>query len=401
MVVKNKLVARQFLLIFCLCVILVVGFSTLSLTEVSVSKKDFTIKLSTIAELEWNKLPGMDVVEVHPPKGGSFFELPGPKSIPVRPYLEPFINSNGVAARLLQGDGQVMPVAILAKETPSIVELPEPPLALSMRQDGSIWVLNREELVHSSISGETIHTLSLSGMTLVSGKGDSVWVVGLDSTWFVTGDGSISGPYPWQGGFGSVSYGDSICALEKKKPRKVTCLSSSGQEQLSTLSFIPQLFEQFLAFNQNIAVTKTSSQLRIYAPNGVTANLVVQAAGLTKDGDAFISGSQDGKVALLTNKGKKFLPLPSISLETQGAYPIVAVVDERSLVYGLDQGIWYVGEEVESIFDVSEEKYRQDIFPYQWKLGGNNFAAANSDGIVVLSASGSTGLVLISLQWEL
>lgn len=397
--VRNKLIAGKFLVIFCLCVILAVGFSTLSLTEGLMSNQDFAIKLSTIAKLQWDELPEVDVVKVQPPSGGSFLELPGSKSRPVRPYLEPFVNSHGVAARLLRGDGQVIPVAVVVNETPSILELPQPPLALSMRQDGGIWILNRGELVYSDISGKPIQTLPLSGITLVSGQGNAVWVIGLDNTWFITGEGNILGPYPWKAGFGSASSGNYLCRLDKKEPRKVHCLDKEGQQRLFTLSSSPQPFEQLLAFDEDRAVTKTASQLRLYDSDGVIAELVVQAAGLTVAGDAFISGSQESQIALFINQKEKFLRLPS-SVNTLSAYPVVAVADKRFLVYGLDQGIWYSGEQVERIFGVNEENYRQDIFPYLWQLGSHNFAAANSEGTVVLSASGPTGVVLISLQLE-
>src|SRR5690349_16742166 len=108
--------------------------------------KNTTIELGLLAKFGWNDLPSVEVVDVGPPSGGSFIELPGPQRRPVRPYLEPFAGPGGVAARLLRGDGLVIPVVVLPGAPFSVVPVSAPPVALSARGDGGFWLLTQSAL---------------------------------------------------------------------------------------------------------------------------------------------------------------------------------------------------------------------------------------------------------------
>ncbi|WP_041233059.1 hypothetical protein [Cylindrospermum stagnale] len=364
------------------------------------SNKNYPIKVSLIAKLEWDHPLKQEIVEVEPPPGGSFIELPGPKRRPVRPYLEPFVSSSGIAARFIKADTTVMPVAVIVRQTSTVMQLPAPPLALNLRQDGELWVLNREELVLHDATGTVKQTRSLSGMTLVSATENAVWVVGLDNTWFVTGDGHVRGPYAWEGGLKSVGAIDSLCALEKRKPRRVKCLNPEGKEQFFTLASPPDFFEDLLAFKDNQAITMTASKLRRYGLGGVTSELVVQAAGLTASGDVFVSGRQNHQVVLYTSQDTpKKIPLPT-DISDYGALTVVAVEGSRFLAHSHDKAIWYDGSRIEKSFTVDEKSYRNDIFPYLWSLEGASFVVASSEDTVIVSATGPTCLILISIQLQ-
>ena len=364
------------------------------------SDNNCAIKLAPVAKLEWNNPLQLEVVEIEPPVGGSFLALPGPKRRPVRPYLEPLASPGGIAARVLRGDGKVMPVAVIVGETPKVMELPHPPIALSMRKDGGVWVLNHEGLVHRDGTGMEVQSVHISGITLVGGKENAVWVVGLNDAWFVEATGAIRGSYPWKGGFSSAGFEDRLCTLDKREPRPVRCLNPNGEERLINLSFSPEPFEQLLAFQDDKMVTITASKLRRYNTEGVTAELTVQSAGLTADGDVFLSGSKDREITLCSNQGiEKLFHLPS-DIPAPGVIPVVAVEGKRSIAYGLDRAIWYDRDRIENTFIVDEDSYRNDVFPKLWSLGTPRFATAKSDGSVVLSATGPSGLVLISIQWN-
>lgn len=404
MVSSGKRLKRKFFLVFCLCFILALGCSALSKQKETMSVNKCPMQLEPIVKLEWNKPIKPEIVEVEPPQGGSMLELPGPKRHPARPYLEPFSSPAGITARLLRGDGVVYPVAVIVSQSPRVLELTEAPLALSQRQDGGVWVLNRESLAHYSDQGTLAQSLKLSGMTLAGVEDNAVWVVGLDQAWFVSKTGKIQGPYPWQGGFGSVGFGKELCSLDRGNPRGVQCLNPEGKKRQISLSPSPEPFERLLVLGSDRAVTLMGSQLRHYdlqkGKQGMT-ELVVQAAGLTDKGEAFISGLTEGNIRLCIQALKEEILTPPPHESLLGSLPVVAVQGSRLLVYGGASAAWYEQSKLLNTVVVNEEIYRRDIFPQQWSLGFPNFATAKKDGTVVISATGPTGLVLISLNWNL
>ncbi len=359
------------------------------------------LELWTIVKLPWNQSLKLDVVEVEPPPNGSFIELPGPKRRPVRPYLEPFANQDGIAARVLKGDGEAMPMAIILGEKTKVMPLSEPPLALSLRKDGGIWVQNRETLIHYETTDTKIRSLKFSGITLVGGIDSAVWVVGLDDAWFVTADGSVRGPYAWDAGFGSVTRGNVLCGLTKREPRAIKCLDTNGKEQSISLDASLEPFEKLLALGNDKIITMDASILRYRRNTVEVMTQTIQGAGITSTGEAFISGRTNDGIRLCTSQGiEKIFSLP-FQLSENNTLPVVAIEGERVLAYGMDRAAWYDRERIENTFTVDEKEYREKVFPHQWILGTTRFATATSNGTVILSTTGPDGVALIGLRWKL
>ena len=362
------------------------------------SEKPITIEVWPMTKLMWNDELNLEVVEVGPPTGGSFIDLPGPKRLPTRPYLEPFAGPCGVAARVLWGDGQVMPLVVLVDKTETVRSISELPLALSAGSDGGVWVLTRKRLEYFDADGTQVHALNITGITLVGVDSGAVWVVGFDTAWFVDGDGRIRAHYPWNAGIGSVGSGSTLCALDKGEPRRIRCLEPTGEERFLTLPSPPSPFEQLLAFTRHEIITKSGSIFRSYGPDGILSEMTVHAAGLTAAGDAFVSGRSGSSIDLWVAKGRaQQLPLPP-DAPVHGALRVVSVEGRRSLVYGLDFAAWYESGSVENTFVVDEQNFRNDVFPYMWDIGTSRYAAASPDGMVILSTTGPAGASLIAMR---
>jgi hypothetical protein len=189
-----------------------------------------------------------------------------------------------------------------------------------------------------------------------------------------------------------------LCALEKPAPRRVRGVTPGGEEHLFALSASVENFENLLAFSMVEALTMTSSRLRRYSEGGVSAEVIVQAAGVSTEGEPFLSGRKGDWVSVYLSGGRvRQLRLPPDAPQ-QGAVCAVAVEGNRSLVYGLDFAAWYDGDQLEESFKVDEERYHNDIFPHLWSLAVPRFATAAPDGTVVLSASGLNGIALIGLR---
>ena len=408
MVKTSKRKVCRFSIGFGLCAILTIACGALSRANDFMSQDSCRVKLGIAAKLEWNNPIQLEISEYQRPETGGFLDLPGPKRLPLRPEIRPFASPGGLAALAVQGNGEVMPAAVLIRKTPTLIELPEPPRALRARQDGGIWILNRNALVHRDATGAEVKTFPLAGINLVSGMEDSVWVEGSDNAWFVTADGRVLGPHAWKLGSGnsSASLENSLCTLEKKKPREVRCLDPDGRSRFFALSSPPGPFERLLAFRDDRAiqaVTVSGPDLRFYGTESI-AEIRVQSAGLTSPEEKpFISGRQGNEVILCTGPGmQQRLPVPSSIAEapffTEFALTVVAVENGRNLVYGIGQANWYDSEEIESTFTVNEQRYRNDVFPYSWYRGSLDFVAINADGTAIISATGPTGLALISVQ---
>jgi hypothetical protein len=364
----------------------------------SMENKNAAIELALLTKLGWNDLPPVDVVEVGPPEGGSFFEVPGPKRRPVRPHLEPFAGAGGVAARLLRGDGVVIPVAVLPGPPLKLVPLSAPPVALSARSDGGLWILTQSALEHLDANGRRLLALDLTGLSLVGTSSDDVWVVGHDDLWFVQANGQSPTRLSQNAGFGWVGSGASICAIEKNDPRYVRCVEPNGTEQRSRLSAEPDPFAQLLLFKEGEVITRSGSVIRHYYPDGKTGEISVQAAGLTAAGEVFVSGREKSFVKLWLAGELLQFPLPP-EVTSKDPFRVVSVENNRALVLGFDLAAYYEDEQVKKTFVVDDSNYGDEVFPKLWNLGGSGFTTAFPDGRVLISASGPSGVALITLRF--
>ncbi|NJL67510.1 MAG: hypothetical protein HC894_13420 [Microcoleus sp. SM1_3_4] len=96
----------------------------------------------------------------------------------------------------------------------------------------------------------------------------------------------------------------------------------------------------------------------------------------------------------------------SLKYNTQSSHiprrlSVVAVDGERTLVYGFDRAVWYKGEQIEKKLAVNNNHdYRNDIFPHSWITSTNFVTANSSDGTIIISTSGPTGMAIIGMRWH-
>ena len=79
---------------------------------------------------------------------------------------------------------------------------------------------------------------------------------------------------------------------------------------------------------------------------------------------------------------------------------VVAVEADRTLVYGFDRAVWYKGDKIEKSFTVDDNVYRNNIFPHHWRTSTKFVTANSSDGTIIISTSGPTGIAIIGMRWN-
>jgi hypothetical protein len=365
------------------------------------------LKIWIIAELKWNHTIRADPVEVGPlpPDVAQVTGRPGPKYYPVRPYIEEtFANPAGLGSIVAWGNGQTMPVAILVGETTKVIQLTEPPQNLSARSDSGVWT--NYPLSHYDSTGTIKKVVKVAGTDMIGVEGDAVWVMDFDRAWFVSSGGNVRGPYPWKGFNSSVGSGVALCTLEGDGIRRVQCLEPDGKKH-----FVAPLLDRnpqgkLLAFSDNWVLTGSNvgGALGYYNSTGVAVDLNIENAGITSTGEAFVSFLNDNKwadVCLSNGTSRRFsiqYNAPSVDLPLR--LSVAAVEGDRTLVYGFDRAVWYKGSQIEKSFTVDDNVYRKDIFPHHWRTYTHFVTAKSSDGTIVISTSGPTGMAIIGMRWN-
>jgi hypothetical protein len=399
--------AAYILVMIAVCMTLIAGQSNFWGDEKPMNASNCPhLKIWTITKLEWNNPIDLEVITLGPlPPDLAPTGRPGPKYYPVRPYIEQtFANPAGLASMVALGTGQTMPVAVLVGKNTKVIQLSEPPEILSARSDGGVWT--SYPLSHYDSTGTIKKVVKVSGTDIVGVQGDAVWVMDFDRAWFVSSDGDVRGPYPWKGFNSSVGSGVALCTLEGDSVRRVQCLEPDGKKR-----FVAPLLSQnptgaLLAFSDKWLLTgdRVGGALSYYNSAGVAANLNIENAGITSTGEPFVSFRKDNKwadVCLSNGISRRFsiqYNTPSIDLPFR--LSVAAVEGDRTLVYGFDRAVWYKGDRIEKSFAVDDNVYRKDIFPHQWRTYTHFLTANSSDGTIILSTSGPTGMALIGMRWH-
>ena len=393
-----------------ICLILVIGsIPVLKSEEPKSAMSCPKLDIWSIAILKWNNPIKLNVVDVGwpDPSVAQVTYLAGPKSYPMRPYIkQTFANSTGLASIVSQGDGKTLPLAVLIGKTTKIIKLLQPPGHLSARSDGGVWT--NHPLSHYDSTGTLKRVVKeVFGVQIVGAEGDAVWAIDLDRVWFVNGEGDVRGPYPWGGFIASVASKQAICHLNRDATRRIECLEPDGKKRYPPLSFPSELTGGLLSFSNDQILTGniTGGSLNYYNTAGLAAKLTIENAGLTPTGDAFVSILVDNEwadVCVSNGTSRRF----SIKYDDPLRFPIplrlgVAAVDgDRTLVYGLDRAVWYKGSRVEKSFTVDDNVYRNDIFPHHWRTYTHFVTAKSSDGTIIISTSGPTGMAIIGMRWN-
>jgi hypothetical protein len=361
-----------------------------------------------LAKLEWNNPIDLEVITLGPlpPDVAQITGRPGPKYYPVRPYIEEtFANPAGLASMVALGTGQTMPIAVLVGKNTKVIQLSEEPVNLSARSDGGVWT--NYPLSHYDSTGTLKRVVEVPGYSILGVEKDAVWMMSFDEAWFVSSSGDVRGPYPWKGFNSSVGSGVALCTLEGGSVRRVQCLEPDGQKR-----FVAPFLSQnpkggLLAFSDNWLLTgdRVGGALSYYNSAGVAANLNIENAGITSTGEAFVSFLIDNKWAdvCLSNRtsSRRFgIQYNTSSFPIPLRLSVSAVEGDRTLVYGFDRAVWYKGDRIEKSFAVDDNVYRKDIFPHQWRTYTHFLTANSSDGTIILSTSGPTGMALIGMRWH-
>lgn len=362
-----------------------------------------------IALLEWDNPIKLDVVDVGwpDPNVAQVTYIAGPKSYPMRPYIkQTFANSTGLANIVSRGDQETLPVAVLIGKTTRTIKLLQPPGNLSARSEGGVWT--NYPLSHYDSTGALKRVVEkVSGVQIVGVERDAVWVMDLDRAWFVNAEGEVRGPYPWEGFGASVGSKQSLCHLNRDAMRRVECLETNGKKHYPPLSLRRELTGGLLSFSNDQLLTGdiTGGSLNYYNTGGLAARLVIENAGLTPTGDAFVSVIVDDKSAdVCVSNGTAQRVF--IKYDDPSRFPIplrlgvAAAEGDRTLVYGFDRAVWYKGSRVERSFTVDDNVYRNEIFPHHWRTATNFVTAKSSDGTIIISTSGPTGMAIIGMRWH-
>ncbi|HEX7839553.1 MAG TPA: hypothetical protein VF469_18890, partial [Kofleriaceae bacterium] len=246
-------------------------------TTSSSSAEALTVATSTA--FPWSKLSGAAVVDVAPSSGG-MLELPGPRARPVRPHLELSASPAGTAARVVQGDGKVIALALREGD---VIPLPAPPAAVAARSDG-VWAMYRDSLVAHDRQGVPRHKIALSGVALVGSASDAAWVASNEQAWYVEAGGAVRGPFAWRDPLASFVTGDRLCARDRHDARTVTCLASDGTASKAVLAVALAPLEQPIALDGARLVTLQGVTLRRRRGADLLGTWTLQGAGLDAAG---------------------------------------------------------------------------------------------------------------------
>jgi hypothetical protein len=376
------------------------------------------LKIWTIAKKEWNNSIKLEVVEMQPPppEAAQVRGIPGPKYYPVRPYIETSVSPEGLASTVVKGNEQTMPTAILVNKTVKVIPLLESPGSLSARSDGVWAISNQSPLFQYDTAGALKRSVEVPGTEIIGVEEDAVWVMSLDEAWFVSASGKVRGPYPWKGFNSSVGSGIALCTLDGNSVRRVQCLEPDGKKYVVPIALHQPIKGTLLSFSKaRLLTVGIAGALGYYSTRNVNADLTIENAGLTSTGDAFVSINVDNKWAdvcisngtsrrLSIKYEKPDLPFSIPFIHNSFPFPlrlnVVAVEGERTLVYGFDRAVWYKGSRPETSFTVDDKRYRNDIFPHHWRTSTHFVTANSSDGTIILSTSGPTGMALIGMRWH-
>lgn len=347
-----------------------------------------TVVTSTV--LSWSRLSGAAVVDVGASPGGGEIELPGPRTRPVRPHLELSGGPAGIAARVVQGDGKVSALALREGE---VVPLAAPPLAVAARSDG-VWAMYRDGLVAHDRQGAARHKVALSGVALIAGANDAVWVAGTEQAWHVDAGGIVHGPFAWREPLAACASGDRLCARDRKDARTVNCLASDGTVSTIALGVALAPLEQPIALEGNRLVTLQGVTLRQRRGGDLLGAWTLQVAGLDAAGAGFAITASDGELALWRPAAAARV----FSAPGSGALSAAIVVGEDVTLYSQGWSTRHHGATAGAPTQIDEASYRTAIFPSAWEMSSQHAIAVRGDDTIVVAGSGPAGAALVELR---
>jgi hypothetical protein len=348
--------------------------------------------------IPWAGLPSAQIVDVGPPVG-SAIEIPGPQTRPVRPHLELTASPAGVAARVVQGDGAVAAVAVLGDE-PIAIEAGA--LAVSARSDG-LWVMYRDRLLHHDRQGAVRHRVVLSGVSLLGGTHDAVWLIGANQAWQVDSRGAVRGPWPWRSPLSSFVVDGNLCLRDQATPRSLSCISAAGaggEVATSQLPFDLEPLEQPVYLADDLTITLQGTTVRVRRGAELLGAWTLQVAGVDTAKRAFVISATSEQRTLWRQPENASaglaVPARQFAHAGTGSLSAASIAGDTIVLYGQGQTSTYRGSAAAELATIDEPTYRSAIFPTSWQLTAVRGIAVH-DGAVVVAASGPEGAALIRL----
>jgi hypothetical protein len=381
-------------------------------SELKKYNKCANIKVWKIAELRWNEVVKEEfkiVRTLFSPRNQSDvnYAYRGPKYYLTRPELTPYERTNRLVGKIDRGlDSKII---IFNNETKvdRPVVLSSDGHAVAPRSDGGVWLISANKILQYDLYGNLKRLVTNPGGTrLISVNDNGAWILSLTHAWFLDSNGTVQGSWLWNGFHNSIGINKSLCRLEGKSIR---CLEPNGKESFSQFDWMQSTPRGSLLFlSTDTILVGDRYQLYRYEKNGTDDKLVLYNAGLTAQGEAFVSIQSDDNwsdVCISNGTSRRILSSydnPSFKSPTHPGLQVVAVDEDRTLVYAFDKAIWYKGSKLESSFLVNEEIYRSKILPYSWlmPISQNSISVRALDETIVVSSSGSTGIAIIGLKWE-
>lgn len=361
----------------------------------STSSPPEAITIAATILIPWSRVPSVKVVDVGPPTGGAF-EVPGPRTRPVRPHLELTAAPAGLAARVVQGDGAVASLAIRDGE---VIALPGAPLAVAARSDG-IWALYRDSLVHHDRRGTAHHKVALSGVALIGGAADAVWLVNSDHAWHIDAAGAIRGPFPWRDPFTSFTTGGRLCARDRRDARSLVCVSPDGVASNTALAVELAPLEHPVVLDAEQMITLQGTTVRVRRASELIGEWTLQVAGVDATKAGFVITARPGQVALWRPPAGTSSPAARTFVTPGAGSLATAAVDGDTIaLYG--QGVATTHRGLAAATQpvaIDEAAYRATIFPSAWEMTPVGGIAARGDGSIVVAGSGPAGAAMVELR---
>jgi hypothetical protein len=347
----------------------------------------------------WGEQLPLEVAEIGPRPGTSYFVTPGPQQRPARPFLEPSAAPDGsIAARVVGGDrsprGQVVLVA--PGGDPRVVTLASAPLAVAAGDDDRFWALHGGgQLVQHGADGGAIRSLPSDAVVIVPGRDGAVWAVKAGEALLIDGGGRELARVPWTDRVGSApAPAGALAALDRDGSLRL--LEGDGASAgAGTLEPPTSPHERLLAAGADAVLTAVGAGVRRRRGGAALEQLPLQAAGLSVAGEPWISGrAGEALVELRREGGASRYELDAAPAE--GALRAVAVDDGAVTIIG-PADVWrFAGGEPSGHELLDEARLNDDVFPIAWELTA---LAGTSSGTVLAAASGPAGVALVELSW--
>ncbi|GAA3614622.1 hypothetical protein [Microlunatus ginsengisoli] len=360
------------------------------------SGPDLSVRL--LGRLDWTEgLPGRSMPAGPDPGAGGL--IVAGFTPPARPHLRLSSSAAGVVG-VLTGpgtDGRAVVRFLPSGAEP--IRTPEPVLAAVGRTDG-VWVLTADSLdvVGSAGTIEATERIGADRLVGTLSASDAAWALEPDAASFVTGKvvhDRFAAPR-WHPS-GAAASGDSLVGLDLDQPDRLIALDPDGSRHEGPATFRTEPLERLLAYDGPVALLNVLTRLR---RAGHTAGDALEIAGCgSSEEGVYVAVRAAGEAWLITS-----LAAPEPLVLAPGEH-VLAAVGGRALVSSRTAARWITtGDRPETVGEpipLNADSYASEVEPHAWQMPSGFAVQASSPSDILLSASGPTGVVALSVAWPL